>query len=144
MDGFVVRDGDKYVKTNCKAQGISSEDLIGGEGIYLGKKTYLVEVKNKKDVNFTGYIFSSKGITDTSLFHYCNKKEVELGSRYDLKDLYLDLANNAYVEIDLCEDGSKYRVEYRNTASFQKTHFTRRIGGFAELDVDYSDYPAPP
>jgi hypothetical protein len=134
MDGFVVREGDKYVKTNCKAQGISSEDLIGGEGIYLGKKTYLVEVKNKKDVNFTGYIFSSKGITDTSLFHYCNKRQTELGVNYGLKDLFVGLSNNEYVEIDLCEDGSKYRVEYVNTASFQKKNFTRRIGGFRELE----------
>ena len=145
MDDFVVRGVDgKYVKTSRKELGFDKNTIVGGEAIYLGKKTYLMEVKHTEDVDFRGYIFSSKGITDTSLFHYCNKKEVELGSRYDLKDLYLDLANNAYVEIDLCEDGSKYRVEYRNTASFQKTHFTRRIGGFAELDVDYSDYPAPP
>lgn len=134
MNDFVVRHGDNYIKTNCKEQGISSEDLIGGEGIYLSKKTYLIEVKNKKDSNFTGYIFSSKGITDTSLFYYCNKRQNELRMNYGLKDLYIDLSNNEYVEIDLCEGGSKYRVEYRNTASFQKRNFTRRIGGFRELE----------
>jgi hypothetical protein len=136
MDGFVIREGDKYIKTNCKEQGISSEDLVGGEGIYLGKKTYLVEVKNKKDANFVGYIFSSKGITDTSIFHYCNKRQTELGVDYGLKDLFVGLSNNEYVEIDLCEDGSKYRVEYVNTVSFQKKNFTRRIGGFREMEFE--------
>lgn len=136
MDGFVIRFGGEYIKTNCKEQGISSEDLIGGEGIYLGKKTYLVEVKNKNDVNFTGYIFSSKGITDTSLFHYCNNRQMELGVNYGLKELFVGLSNNEYVEIDLCEEGNKYRVEYRNTATFQRRNFTRRIGGFKEIEFN--------
>jgi hypothetical protein len=136
MNDFVVRKGNNYFKTNSKELGISSEDLIGGEGIYLGKKTYLVEVKNKKDENFTGYIFSSKGITDSSLFYYCNKKQEETGVNYGLKELFIDLSKNEYIEIDLCEGGNKYRVEYINTSSFQKKNFTRRIGGFKEIEFN--------
>lgn len=136
MGDFVVIQDGKYVKTNCKSLGINSEDIIGGDGIYLGKKTYLIEVKNKKDDDFTGYIFSSKGITDTSLFYYCNQRQNEIGKNYNIKNLYKYLSNNEYVEVDLCEGGSKYRVEYKNTASFQKRNFTRRIGGFKEIEFD--------
>ena len=135
MSDFVVFKDGKYNKTNCKEMKINCEDIIGGKGIYLGKKTYLIEVLNKKDEDFTGYIFSSKGITDTSLFYYCNKKQEDTGNPYNIKDLFLELSNNAYIEIDLCEGGNKYRVEYKNTASFQKMNFTRRIGGFKEIEI---------
>ena len=140
MNEFCFRnEKGEYVKSNIKNfiknnPTFEEKGFIGGEGLYCGKKTYIVKLKHKDNDKFEGYIFSSKGFTDTSLFHHCNKMEKERHmegnmNEFNLWDFYKYSLTNKSI-IDMCEDGLKFRLEYVNTEAFQKLNFTRTFGGF--------------